>query len=275
MRERRSSTRSAALAAAIDVAGIAGAPAAADGAVPRQTASFIYTSTMPGVPTGFSTAFEFTNPDDPNAKPYAVQQMVIRTPVGSGVDTSVRPQCHASDAELYAQGPDGCPADTKVGGGVALSDTGGSGSSRYSKATISNFNGDREIIGVGVVDSPPIKSVDHTKLDRNTSTTVFPVFPGFPPPEPYTPVKSLRESFPEYVHGGRAWARTPPSCPPSGYWTIVATFTYHDGVTQSVESHSPCARPSASGTAKPEKHKKHKKHRHHRRPRGKKGARYG
>jgi hypothetical protein len=238
----------AVLTAAI-AAGAIGAGTAAQGAGPRQTFSFAYTSQLPGTSTGLETRFEFFNPEDPGAKPHSVARMVIRTPPGSGVDTSVRPQCHASDAQLLAQGPDGCPANTKIGGGTAVADPGGGGdpSTRETSNTITNFNGDGEIIGVGVNDqTPAIKSVDHTKISPHTSSTDFPVFPGFPPPDSFTAVKSLHEVFPAYVGtGGRPYIRTPSKCPKSGYWTVVGTFTYRDGVTETATSRTPCTRPGA------------------------------
>ena len=162
------------------------------------------------------------------------------------IDTNAAPQCHASDAELMLEGPAACPPSAKIGSGLVVSDTGRSGGPmpRYSKSTISDFNNAGEVIGVGVnQDIPAIKSVDHTKLRGNTSTTNFPVFPGFPPPEPYTPIRSLHIVFPRYARGGRAYARAPRTCPASGRWTISLEFTYHDGVTQTVRSHSRCKRP--------------------------------
>jgi hypothetical protein len=197
---------------------------------------------VPGTATGLVVSFDFQNPDDPSLKPPAVSQMVIRTP-DPGVDTTVPPQCHASDAQLMVEGPAGCPADTKVGGGTAVTDSGPSGPfPRYSTATISNFNTQGGIIGVGVSnDIPAIKTVDHTTIDGNRSTTNFPLLTGLPPSDPIIALKSLHESFPPYVRDGRAYAETPPSCPAVGYWTITAAFTYHDGVTQSVVSHSPCS----------------------------------
>lgn len=214
--------------------------AAATGA--RQTGSFTYTSTTPQAATGTVASFQFQNPDNPSEKPYAVASMAVHAPPGTIVDTNVRPQCQASDAQLLAEGSTACPAETKVGGGTAVSDTGGGGPSpRYSQATVSDFNGQNEIIGFAQAnDVAFIRSVDHTTFQGDTSTTVFPVFPGLPPPEPYTPLQSLQIYFPPFEHDGRAYIRTAPTCPPIGYWTITTDFTYHDGVTQSIESHSPC-----------------------------------
>lgn len=220
--------------------------------MPRQTGTLTYTSKKPGASTGNRFHFDFQNPDDPSLKPYAVASMVIHSPAGSFVDTSVRPRCQASDAELIVQGPSGCPANTRVGGGFVISDTGGGGPTpRFTRSTIDDFNGDHEIIGVGVNDDiPAIKSVDHTKINGNRTSTVFPVFPGFPPPEPYTPFKTLHFEFAPFASGGHPYMRTPPTCPKRGYWTFKIDFTYHDGVTQTAVSRSPCQRPKKRATKK-------------------------
>jgi hypothetical protein len=255
------------LAAALVAAAACGGASQASAAPPRQLGSFTYTSTAPGTPTGTVADFEFQNPENPSEKPHAVASMAIRTPDGGVVDTTALPQCHASDAQLYVEGPAGCPSDSKVGSGTAVTDSGPSGPfPRYSTATISDFNGSGEVIGVGVDDSVPlIRSVDHTKLAGSTSSTMFPVFPGAPPPDPYMPIKSLRIQFPPYVRDGRAYNRTPPTCPQSGYWTITATFTYHDGVTQSIGSHSPCQRPATAAVrANRRAARKHRRRRHRR-----------
>ena len=39
----------------------------------------------------------------------------------------------------------------------------------------------------------------------------------------------------------RSFLRTPPQCPASGRWTNTATFTYRDGVSQTVATFSRCA----------------------------------
>lgn len=201
-----------------------------------------FTATTPGAVTGSHFAFEFQNPEDPALKPHSVARFVVHLPAGAAADTSVPPRCTASDAELQAEGAAACPADTQVGSGLAVSDTGGGGPfPRYSNNTISQFNGDHEVIGVGQnQDIPALRTVTRTKLNGTTASTDFPPFPGLPPPDPYTPLKSLTVDFSPYVRDGRAYARTPRTCPKSGYWTIRTDFTYRDGVTETVVSHSPC-----------------------------------
>lgn len=230
---------------ALAATGLVATSAAA--AIPRQAGSFHYTATRPATSTGFVISFEFQNPAGANLKPPAVKSMVIHGPKGVVMDTAVPPQCHASDEQLLTEGPAGCPAASKVGSGFAVTDSGGGGPGpRYSRATLSDFNTNGGVIGVGVSDDfPAIKTVDHTTFDRNRSTTNFPSLVETPPSEPILVLKSLHESYPPYARGGRPYARTPPTCPRVGYWTIKATFTYQDGVKQSVVSHSRCKRSAA------------------------------
>jgi len=219
------------------------APASAASAAPRQVGSMTFTSTKPGSVTGNVLHVEFQNPADPNAKPYAVYQMVIHKPAGTINDTSVPPQCHATDAEIYLLGPSACPADAQIGSGLAEADQGPGADPRYSYTDLTHFNNQDEVVGIGVNrEIPAIKTIDRTKLEGDTTTSTFPLFPGVPPPEPYTPVKQLDIAFPPYERDGRAYALTPRTCPKAGYWTFTIDFVYRDGVTQSLQSRSPCSK---------------------------------
>ncbi len=252
----RPSSLGAASVAAITAVAIACAPPAG-AAVPRQVGSIRITSPVPGAPTGFVVDLRFQNPENPSLKPHTVKTMVVHSPAAGLFDTTVPPQCHASDAQLMLQGPAGCPANTKIGSGFSVSDTGGGGPfPRESEATITNFNNQDEVIGVAEVkDIPALKPVDRTKIHGRDSTTNFPLFPGAPPPDSYTPLKRLHIVFPRYVRNRRAYIRTPPSCPTVGYWTFTADFTYVDGVKQSLESHSPCHSADSHPTT-PKKHRR-------------------
>jgi hypothetical protein len=229
------------------VAALAGAAAAQ--ATPRQTGEFHFTSTTPGAVTGNHLDVVFQNPDDPALKPYSVDQMIVHIPPGTVTDTTALPQCHATDAEIYAFGPAACPADSKIGSGDAYSAQGGGAPDSHSVLT--HFNNQDEVVGIGVVDDVPITTIDRTKLEPDKSTSTFPLFPGVPPPEPYTPVHSLTIDFPPHEVNGRAYTRTPPTCPAAGYWTFIVDFKYRDGVTESIVSHSPCERRPARVLQRP------------------------
>lgn len=223
---------------------LAAAPAAAAG--PRQVGSLKYTATAPGTPTGLVLDFEFHNPEDPDLKPHALASLVVRRPPGGLLDTTVPPQCKASNAELMVQGPSACPPDTQIGTALAVSDTGGRDPfPRYSRTFITQFNNQDEIVAVGENDTLPFRPVDRTRIEADKTTTNFPAIPGAPPPDPFTPFKTLHFEHPPYVRDGRAYNRTPPTCPDTGYWTMVLEFIYRDGVTETVESRSPCERTPA------------------------------
>jgi hypothetical protein len=243
---------------ALACATLAGAGAgAAHADAPRQTASLTYTTTAPGAPTGLVLAAEFQNPEDPSTKPHAVASLVVHRPAGGVIDTTVPPQCKASNAELMAFGPSACPAASLVGRAVAVSDTGGQDPfPRYTRTDISQFNNQDEIVAVGENEHLPLRPVDRTKIEGDRTTTNFPAIPGVPPPDPFTPLKTLRFTMPPYVSEGRAYNRTPPTCPRAGYWTMTLEFTYRDGVTQSVESRSPCKRKARRGDKKKRKRKR-------------------
>jgi hypothetical protein len=227
-------------ACALAAATIAIGAASAAAAGPRQFGSLMFSTTAPGTSTGTDLRVDFVNPDDPALKPYSVDRMVIHRPPGTAIDTTAPPQCHATDAEIYAFGPAACPDDTRIGSGLAESDQGGG---TTSKTTLTHFNNQDEVVGIGVNnDVAAIKTIDRTRFEGDTSTSTFPIFPGAPPPEPYTPVKSLDIHFPPYTRDGRIYNRTPLTCPALGYWTFTIDFVYRDGVTESIESHSPCGK---------------------------------
>src|SRR4051794_15879463 len=101
---------------AIAALALAAAPAVA---APREYGGISFTTTRPGASTGTVLDVYFQNPDDPTQKPYAVETMVIDGPPGTLVDTTVPPQCHATDAEIYLMGPAACPGDSQIGSGDA------------------------------------------------------------------------------------------------------------------------------------------------------------
>jgi hypothetical protein len=254
-RRRAALTGVTAMATAALLAAAGGGAATAAGK--RQAGRNVFTTSKRGAASGTLFHFDFSNPENPSQKPHTVNRIVIHSPAGTIYDFGAVPQCHASDAELQTQGAAACPPESKVGSGLAVSDTGSSGPfpPRYTESTISQFNGDHELIGVGEnKDIPAIKTVTHTKFSGTTASTDFPTFPGLPPPDQYTPLKSLNVNFAGRVQNGRTPTRTPASCPSAGHWTFVTDFTYVDGVTQHVVSHSTCRKPAP----KPPKKHHHK-----------------
>lgn len=239
---------------------VVAAVAAASAAVPalaqaeegrRQAGSIRYTTTEPGAATGTITSIDWMDPARPGGKPYSVKTFILRYPAGAAVDFDATEHCTASDAQLMTQGHDACPPGSRIGGGTIRSDTGSTGSfpPRFVDNVVNNYNGDGELVGVAETDNPPLKTVTHTTIEGTTFTTEFPAFPGNPPPDNYSAFANWRLHTDAIVRAGRVFGRTPPTCPASGNWVIAATFVYRDGVSQTVNTLSPCKRPGGGANA--------------------------
>ena len=219
-----------------------------------QTAAIPFTTTAPGAPGGLSLSIDYRNPDDPNAKPHAVQKLVVRLHPGTRFDTSVPEQCKASDADFEQQGSSACPPGSRVGAGQTEFDNGSPTDQRITQTQATLFNNEGELIlffETTNTPGPPLRVAARSKIEGSTITTDVPPLPGAPPPEPFLAVKTVRETFDTITRGTggsrRGYITTPSSCPASGYWTNSIEFTYRDGVTQTVPTRSPC-RPTRSGS---------------------------
>src|SRR4051794_37836832 len=84
---------------------------------PRKTIDWNFTTAQPGAPTGFSFSGVYHAAGDPKGDPPYMRRMVFSPPPGTRMDTTVVPQCTASDLELAVRGPDACPG-SKLGGGT-------------------------------------------------------------------------------------------------------------------------------------------------------------
>ena len=231
----------------LSVASLAIAPAAAGAA--RQSFAGTLTSTLPATSSGYRLAIDYVNPEDPNRKPYAVERVVQTLNAGARIDTSVPPRCEASDAELVAQGASACPASTRVGGGELAVDIGmGVGPlPRVIENRVTVFNADHELILFSEstnTEGRPVRTATRTRVSERTLTSQVPPIPAFPPPDPFLAIKRVRLELPALSRGTGARRRhfitTPSSCPASRAWTNTGTFTYRDGVTETVASRSPC-----------------------------------
>ncbi len=185
------------------------------------------------------------NPDDPAAKPYAVDRAVIQTAPGWVFDDEAIPQCNASDAELIAQGDAACPPGSEVQTGTVELDTGSPfpfPPRQVSVRTVT-YNADGGLVSLAEGQSPPTRTVGRTKIDGETVTVEYPDFPGGPP-DNQSAMKYMVTSGPATVGaGGRPHMRAPAYCPPSGRWVTRFRFIYHDGAEQTAAPETPC-RPS-------------------------------
>jgi hypothetical protein len=213
-------------------------------AASRQSATAVFTASRPAQSTGIGLAIDYVNPDDPDAKPPAVQKVVTRLQPGTSIDGSVPARCPASDPELMARGAAACPAGSKVGGGEIDLDTGAPGPGRLVQNAVTLLNAGGELIFLLESKSDPrSRTVSRATVEGTTITSEVPPVPGGPP-DGFLAIKRVRLSLEGRSVGQeasrRSYITTPSSCPASGSWTNSASFTYRDGVSQSVASRSPC-----------------------------------
>jgi hypothetical protein len=239
---------------------LAAAPAVADAAALRSSATVTFTSRAPASPSGVDWSIDYRDPADPNGKPPAVESTVAVFPDGSRIDTSAPEQCRASDSELTLMGVDACPAATRVATGKLDVDTGSlTVIPRIVMNDVSNFNNQGESVIFTESTNMPgtqTRTVSRGRIEGNTITTDVPAIPGAPPPDAYTALKSFRLSVPALTRGARTYVTTPPTCPATGHWTFRLSFLYRDGVSETIESPSPCVqdattRPRLRLTVKP------------------------
>jgi hypothetical protein len=221
---------------------LAGAAGAAGGS--RQSASLTFGQTRPGTASGASVGIDYVNPSDPSAKPPAVRRVVLGFAPGTQIDTSAPQVCTAPDAELMLLGGAACPAGSKVGTGVVTVDTGVPGPGRFVTADVDFFNNTHQLIYVNTIRGTGARTVIRASVTSNKVVTDAPLLPGTPPDG--GAIDTVAVHFPPLVRGGHAYIRTPRVCPTSRQWPNQLTFTYADGVSQTVSSPSPCNPGSAN-----------------------------
>jgi hypothetical protein len=210
----------------------------------RQTVDLVFDEQRPARTSGVRLAIDYINPEDPAAKPPAVQKVVIALAAGSAIDTSVPARCEASNAQLMTAGGAACPAGSRVGGGEVDLDTGVPGPARIAQFDVTEFNNKDELILLLESKSEPrTRIVARSVISGGTITTEVSPVPGGPP-DGFTAIKRVRLSLePVSVGEGasrRSYVTTPDSCPTEKAWTNTVTFTYRDGVSQTVSDSSPC-----------------------------------
>lgn len=211
----------------------------------RQIVSSTFTTTEPGAATGGRLDVQIRHPSNPDAKPPALAQIVIDHPEGTRFDLSVPETCTATDAQLVEQGAAACPPGSKVADGALRTDNGSPGGPpRYTDNTLTTFvSGPEELVTVAESKEPPTRVVSRSPVQGGRVTLSYPPVP-VPGEEPFLAYTRLQLTGLGVVRDGRAYLRTPEACPQSGAWSGTMTFTYRDGVTQRVETRSPCRRGS-------------------------------
>ena len=210
----------------------------------RQSFELTFTSQRPNDSTGFSELIDYVNPADPEAKPLAVQRIVVELASGAKIDTSVPERCTAPDPVLIAEGPNACPAGSRVGAGQVDLDTGLPGPTRILRNDVTLLNNTGEVIFVFQPQGGVVRAVSRATIEGRSFITEAPPIPGGPP-DGFTAIDRVALDVVAVSTGSgssrKAYITTPASCPASRSWTNTARFTYRDNVTQTVASDSPCA----------------------------------
>ena len=225
------------------VALVAAAPANAD-STPAGDVNFPFTSTQPGSPTGVVLYVLYKDPNNPNAKPSAVDRILFTAPEGTVFDGAAVPACKATDSELQQRSKAACPTDTVVGEGYITVMAGVPGESPKGfplDATVYNtgdgliqlftdqgtgaytaherlpFRSKNSFEGPNIADTPGFGS-DGRSAAREVSI-VFPLTRG---------------------PSGKSFITTPPDCPPSRLWTARFDWRNADGNSYTANSTMPC-----------------------------------
>jgi hypothetical protein len=244
--------RTAALTLAVLAVSAAAAPAVDS---PYQSSSYTLSQTRVARPTGEHFQFDYVNPDDPEAKPPAVKQVVTILPRGAHYDASVPGSCTATDDELMLQGADACPADSAVGGGVITVDTGAPGPARIVTADAQFFNNaedpEGEFIYLNTVRDTGARTVVRADVTRRRTITTAPLLPGTPPDGGSIDTVDVQVTKVVRAVDGerRSYITTPARCTRSRTWFARVRFTYDGDYSQVVATPNACKRPRA-GTAR-------------------------
>lgn len=204
----------------------------------RQKAEMSFTTERPSHSTGLRVAIDYRNPQDRDAKPPAVREVVEKLARGGRFDTTVPGQCRASDAELMAQGAQACRRASRVGTGYIRIDTGSPEPNRFIEADVVFLNNQDELIFVSTDRRTGARVVTRSRVDGRKLISDAPPLPGTPPDG--AAIDRVQARLRSIDRQGRAYITTPAGCPDDRRWTNKIRFTYADGVTQTVRTANGC-----------------------------------
>jgi hypothetical protein len=209
-----------------------------------QTASLRFVESAPGRPSGYRVRIDYANPDDSEAKPPSVREVVEVFPPGTRIDTGAPARCAASDAELMLRGASACPSGAIVGTGFIRLDTGAPGPGRYLNEDVIFLNSTNQLIYLTTDRATGARTVVRAEVRGRRVITEAPLLPGAAPDG--TAIDVVRGNFPRLVRMRdglrRAYVTTPGHCTEGRHWVTLVRFDYHDGTTQSETAHSRCGR---------------------------------
>ena len=231
--------RTGSIFAAVAAAAAVAAPSAQAG--PRADYQQMFTSPVPGTSAGTDTQILYKHPDDPNAKPIPVRREVFTFPAGTTYDESVVPDCKATDAEIMLLGRGACPPDSWIGGSQGDTMMTGFEGSTETPLDVDAWDdgGDARLFGRDHASG--IGFVTRAHREGQVVTVEVPRTPGGPP-DGEGALRRIHHVFPARSLGGRAYLRTPATCPKSGVWTFTAQFTFADGAVENDVHQMPCVK---------------------------------
>jgi hypothetical protein len=222
------------------VAGAAAALPAPAQAGPRADYKQTFSTPVPGASAGTDTQILYKHPDDPDAKPIPVRQEVFTFPKGTKFDSSVVPDCTASELELELLGEAACPPESRIGGGEEGTFMTGFPGAGESPMEIDAFDDGSAFLVVGGPTGSPLRFATRARRQGRVITVDAPRTPGGPP-DGESALRRVHNTFDARSLGGRAYIRTPSVCPASGVWTFRARFTFADGAVEKDIYRMPCS----------------------------------
>jgi len=229
----------------------------------RETVRFDYTTSHVNTPTGLVYDLSIRNPGDPNAAPIPLRKIVLIAPAGVKSDPQI-PSCSASDMQFEFSGESACPTATKLATGNSVTRPLGGAPFTSDVVIFKTADGQAMLIKFGNGGS----AVVHTVIQGRVATTEVPtcLTGGQPPsgcPTDEDAVVSSDLSYPARTSQNRIYLTTPASCPASGTWQNVLSFTYADGVTDTVTTSQAC---SPGSSRRRHGHRPSRRHRRRHRP---------
>jgi Ca2+-binding RTX toxin-like protein len=135
---------------------------------------------------------------------------------------------------------------------VITIDTGFPGPNRIVTSDTTFLNNTDELIFLNTERQSGGRVVTRSEVGERTVTSEAPPLPGTPPDGGAIDTVHIEDFQISREVGGqvRNYITTPESCPPRGFWVNSIQFTYFDGVSQTVETRSPCSPQGADSSVR-------------------------
>jgi hypothetical protein len=216
---------------------------------PREDVNQSFTTARPNSPTGLGWKGIYHAAGNKRGNPPYMRKMVFYPPKGMRYDTSVPARCTAPDALLQLEGPDACPAASRLGGGTTegvfyepvahafVID-------RYKHTLDVMNNANEQIILVKAEGYAVARGrIRPDGSQEFSNQTCFPKPPtGCTSDYVLQTMSGARLArYTRAVNGRvRSYATTPPRCPASGYWRTTVKYWWNGGAVDSVVTKQPC-----------------------------------